>query len=115
MRLFAQNRTRTGDRNRSLERSFDGLGFALFRHDANHFFRCTERWNGQRQSIRRNGFQTREIPFTDLLALNLTANGRAGDLLNVNGTAAADTISVTPTTATSGTMQANGVGPVYFR
>ena len=69
MRLFAQNRTRTGGRNRSLERSFDGLGFALFRHDANHFFRCAERWDGQRQRIRRNAFQTREIPFTDLLAL----------------------------------------------
>ncbi len=68
MRLFAQYGTRTGGRNRPLQRGFDGFGFALFRHDANHFFRRAERWDGKRQRTRRNGFQAREIPFTHLLA-----------------------------------------------
>ena len=68
MRLLAQYGTRTGNRNRTLQRGFDGFGFALFRHNANHFFRRAKRRDGKRERIGRNGIQSREIPFTHLLA-----------------------------------------------
>ena len=67
MRLFAQDRPRTGDRDRTVQGGFHRFGFALFRDDANHFFGRAQRGNGQRQRIRRNRFKAREIPFPHLL------------------------------------------------
>src|SRR5947207_8039838 len=67
MRLFAQPRSGAGGADRPFQGVANGLGFALFGRDAEHFFRGAKRRDRQRESILRHRGQIRKMPFPHLL------------------------------------------------